>query len=108
MKRLKACLIVLLMIVLLCGCSSPSASQPDSGSGDIITPSPTNGTESQFGSDLSEDWKADFEASLFEQFRVKPDRYEDLGDGIFQVYVTIEGNSVPFVTVDSKTGEYHG
>lgn len=56
----------------------------------------------------AEEWKTDFEASLLERYGVTPDRYEHLGDGIYQVYVTIEGNSVPYVTVDSATGEYHG
>lgn len=56
----------------------------------------------------TEDWKTDFEASLLEQYGVTPDRYEDLGDGVYQVYVTINGESVPYVTVDSATGDYHG
>lgn len=56
----------------------------------------------------TEDWKVDFEASLLEQYGVTPDRYEDLGDGIYQVYVTINGESVPYVTVGSATGDYHG
>lgn len=55
-----------------------------------------------------EDWKAEFETSLLEQYGVTPDRYEDLGDGVYQVYVTINGESVPYVTVDSATGDYHG
>ena len=36
------------------------------------------------------------------------DHYEDLGDGIYQAYVEIDGQVVPYVTVDSATGEYHG
>ena len=32
----------------------------------------------------------------------------DLGDGIYQVYVEVGGEVVPFVTVDSATGDYHG
>lgn len=59
-------------------------------------------------SGMEEGWKKDFESSLFEQYGVTPDRYEDLGDGIYQVYVVIDGNSVPYVTVDSATGDYHG
>ena len=56
----------------------------------------------------SEAWKTDFEKSLLENYGVSPDHYEDLGDGIYQVYVEINGNIVPFVTVDSSTGDYHG
>ena len=36
-----------------------------------------------------------------------PEYYEDLGDGIYQVYVEVGGEVVPFGTVDSATGEYH-
>lgn len=31
-----------------------------------------------------------------------------LGDGVYQVYVEIDGEIVPFVAVDSATGDYHG
>lgn len=57
---------------------------------------------------MEESWKAAFEASLFEGYGVMPERYEDLGDGFYQVYVVIDGNSVPYVTVNSATGDYHG
>ena len=60
------------------------------------------------GNDEVEEWKTTFEASLLENYGVVPDHYEDLGDGIYQVYVEIDGKAVPYVTVDSNTGEYHG
>ena len=53
-------------------------------------------------------WKAAFEQSLLENYGVTPDHYEDLGGGIYQVYVNINGQIVPYVTVDSATGDYHG
>lgn len=53
-------------------------------------------------------WKADFEQTLLDEYGVKPDHYEDLGDGIYQVYVEIDGKVVPYVTVDSATGDFHG
>lgn len=59
-------------------------------------------------SDEKNNWKIDFEKSLLENYNVTPSRYEDLGDGIYQVYVVIDGKEVPYVTVDSKTGKYHG
>ena len=31
-----------------------------------------------------------------------------LGDGVYQVYVEIDGKVVPYVAVDSATGDYHG
>lgn len=53
-------------------------------------------------------WKADFEKSLWENYNVTPEYYEDLGDGVYQVYVKIDGKVVPYVAVDSATGDYHG
>ena len=55
-----------------------------------------------------EAWKTEFEKSLLENYGVAPDHYEDLGDGIYQVYVKIDGKVIPYVTVDSATGDYHG
>ena len=45
---------------------------------------------------------------LISKYGVIPEYYEDLGDGIYQVYVEVGGEVVPFGTVDSATGEYHG
>ena len=55
-----------------------------------------------------EPWKAALAADLFEKYGVLPEYYEDLGDGIYQVYVEIGGELVPFVAVNSATGDYHG
>ena len=55
-----------------------------------------------------EPWKVAFEKSLLENYQAVPEYYEDLGDGIYQVYVKIDGKVVPYVTVNSKTGDYHG
>ena len=51
---------------------------------------------------------AGFEKSLLENYGVTPHHYEDLGDGVYQVYVEIDGKIVPYVAVDSTTGDYHG
>ena len=55
-----------------------------------------------------EAWKQAFEESLWENYGVVPDHYEDLGNGVYQVYVEIDGKVVPYVAVDSATGDYHG
>ena len=55
-----------------------------------------------------ESWKVDFEKSLWENYNVTPEYYEDLGDGVYQVYVKMDGKTVPYVCVDSATGDYHG
>ena len=56
----------------------------------------------------AESRKVDFEKSLWENYNVTPEYYEDLGDGVYQVYVKIDGKTVPYVCVDSATGDYHG
>ena len=53
-------------------------------------------------------WKELFEKDLLNDYAQTPERYEDLGGGVYQVYVKIDGASVPFVAVDSRTGWYHG
>lgn len=85
-----------------------------------VTPSADTGISS--GEDTSESqdapadgdtarddaWKAEFEKSLLENYGVKPDHYEELENGVYQVYVEIDGKVVPYVAVDSATGDYHG
>ena len=65
---------------------------------------------SNHGDEASQDeaWKEELAETLFENYGVLPEYYEDLGDGIYQVYVEVGGEVVPFGTVDSATGEYHG
>ena len=55
-----------------------------------------------------EPWKTALAEDLLAKYGVLPEYYEDLGDGIFQVYVEVGGEIVPFVTVNSATGDYHG
>ena len=55
-----------------------------------------------------EPWKAALAEDLLEKYGVLPEYYEDLGDGIYQVYVEVGGEIVPFVAVNSATGDYHG
>ena len=67
-------------------------------------------TEAEFASriDVKTDWKVSFEAVLMKERGVKPDHYEELVSGIFQVYVEKDGKVIPYAIVDSTTGEYHG
>ena len=67
-------------------------------------------TEAEFAGtiDVKTDWKATFEAVLMKERGVKPDHYEELGSGIYQVYVEKDGKVIPYAIVDSSTGEYHG
>ena len=70
--------------------------------------SKTEPAEKDASSAADEAWKQAFEESLWENYGVVPDHYEDLGDGVYQVYVEIDGKVVPYVAVDSATGDYHG
>lgn len=58
--------------------------------------------------DVPDNWQELFEAALLEAYEVIPNSYDDLGNGLYTVYVTIDGESVPYVTVNSRTGWYHG
>lgn len=75
---------------------------------------PSSDTDSSPDAPANEDsaaddaWKAAFEKSLLENYGVKPDHYEELENGVYQVYVEIDGKVVPYVAVDSATGDYHG
>lgn len=53
-------------------------------------------------------WKELFEKDLMASYSKKTEKYEDLGNGIYQVYVKIDGTVVPYVVVNSHTGWYHG
>ena len=104
---------VLLLALTACGRQTAAASDPAQtpAAPAVETPviaAPAVETPAA-GKDAGRDgWKAEFERSLLENYGVTPDHYEDLGNGIYQVYVKIDGKVVPYVTVDSATGGYHG
>ena len=77
-------------------------------SNEVDAPTDESPTADADTSANDEAWKTEFEKSLLENYGVTPDHYEDLGDGIYQVYVKIDGKVIPYVTVDSATGDYHG
>ena len=77
-------------------------------SNETEVPTDENHTADADNSANDEMWKTEFEKSLLENYGVTPDHYEDLGDGIYQVYVEIDGKVIPYVAVDSATGDYHG
>ena len=75
--------------------------QEETASGNTVPSNREKATE-------DEPWKTALAEDLFEKYGVLPEYYEDLGGGIYQVYVEVGGEIVPFVTVDSATGDYHG
>ena len=119
--KLKAFAAAMLAATLLLALSACGKTQSPAAS-DNLDSSATQQTEQQNdakpsadedpstrGDEASQDeaWKEDLAETLFENYGVLPEYYEDLGDGIYQVYVEVGGEVVPFGTVDSATGEYH-
>ena len=104
--------IALTALLVLSSCirtvsSSDAVAPASSTAQEQVSPAESDeSAESAASSD--ESWKTDFEKSLWENYNVTPEYYEDLGDGIYQVYVKMDGKTVPYVCVDSATGDYHG
>lgn len=57
---------------------------------------------------IQKNWKKLFEKDFAKDYSNKIDSYEDLGGGMYAVHVTIDGKDVAFVTVNARTGWYHG
>ena len=71
--------------------------------GPSFTPNPTDPP-----APTDDSWKEKFEADLKENYGVTVDHYEFVGGTSYQVYVKINDEMVPYVCVDSATGNYHG
>ena len=95
---------ILLFVLTACGKTQPPAASDKLDAASETEAAPTGAEEAP----AEEPWKAALAEDLFEKYGVLPEYYEDLGDGIYQVYVEVGGEVVPFVTVDSATGDYHG
>lgn len=79
--------------------------------GPSFTPKPTEApksTDTPTPTPTGDAWKAEFEADLKERYGVKVDHYEFIGGTSYQAYVRINGEIVPYVCIDSATGNYHG
>ena len=101
---------ILLLTLTACG-KTKSTATPAKLNSDVQQSEQQNHSKPSTNGDKAskdEAWKEKFEKQLFEEYEVIPEYYEDLGDGIYQVYVKIGDEVVPFVTVDSATGDYHG
>lgn len=88
--------------------AEPAAAAPQGKETQPSQGNPSGGQDTQKNTAKNEDWKVEFEKSLLENYGVTPVRYEDLGDGVYQVYVEKEGKVIPYVAVNSATGDYHG
>lgn len=116
MKKLKFLAALAAMLLVLTACRArgnelpvtPIPDTTDAAPTEAPTEVPTQTPTQAPTQEEKEAWKIEFEKSLLENYGVTPEYYEDLGDGIYQVYVRIDGKLVPYVTVDSATGDYHG
>lgn len=73
--------------------------------GPSFTPKPT---DTPTPTPTGDAWKAEFEADLKERYGVEVDHYEFIGGTSYQAYVRINDEIVPYVCIDSATGNYHG
>ena len=73
--------------------------------GPSFTPKPT---ETPTPTPTGDACKAEFEADLKERCGFEVDHYEFIGGTSYQAYVRINDEIVPYVCVDSATGNYHG
>ena len=79
--------------------------------GPSFTPKPTEApksTEAPKPTPTGDAWKAEFEADLRKNYGVEVDHYEFIGGTSYQAYVRINDEIVPYVCIDSATGNYHG
>ena len=76
---------------------------------DPVGPSFTpKSTEAPKSTPTGDACKAEFKADLKERYGVEVDHYEFIGGTSYQAYVRINDEIVPYVCVDSATGNYHG
>lgn len=73
--------------------------------GPSFTPKPT---DTPTPTPTDDAWKAEFEADLRKNYGVEVDHYEFIGGTSYQAYVRINDEIVPYVCIDSATGNYHG
>lgn len=79
--------------------------------GPSFTPKPTEApksTEAPKPTPTGDACKAEFEADLKERYGFEVDHYEFIGGTSYQAYVRINDEIVPYVCIDSATGNYHG
>ncbi len=124
-KLFAATILVAVLLLTFAGCEKGRANdaptqtiptiqqttQPETTQAPTIketTPAVETAPAAETTASTEEAWKIEFEKSLLENYGVTPEYYEDLCGGVYQVYVKIDGKTIPYVAVDSATGDYHG
>lgn len=95
-----AVLAAALLALMGCGRKETPQTQPKEPPTAQETDSPAAETAAE------EPWMAAFGEALFEKYGVLPEYYEDLGDGIYMVYVEVGGEIMPFGTVNAETQDF--
>lgn len=57
---------------------------------------------------IPDNWKTLIETDLFNTYGEEITRFEYLEDDLYQVYIQKDGSEIPYVTVSSRTGYFHG
>ena len=91
----------LLLALVGCGRKETPQTQPAELPTEQETASPAAETA------VEEPWMAALAEELFQKYGVLPEYYEDLGGGIYMVYVEVGGEIMLFGTVDAETHEFH-
>ena len=116
MKKTAAGLLAVCMMASMSGCqTADNASEAGNSSAGTLgmqgvessimeneqTEEEDNGLTSAFA-----DWQPKFEEQFEEIYKVPVDHYEEIKDGFYTVYAEKDGEVVPFVTLDAKSGVY--
>ena len=57
---------------------------------------------------INDNWEALTKKSVLKNFDVEIIRFKKIDDSLYQGYAIIDGKEVPYITVNIRTGYYHG
>lgn len=57
---------------------------------------------------IADNWQEMFKSDLYNAYGITPTKIEYIEGDLYQAYVMNEGNEVPYVAVNARTGYYHG
>lgn len=97
-KAFAAAALAAALLLALVGCGRKETPQTQPTAQETASPAAETAAE--------EPWMAAFGEALFEKYGVLPEYYEDLGGGIYMVYVEVGGEIMPFGTVNAETQDF--